>query len=375
MHEHPVIGWDIGGANVKACLLQDGEVVDVAQWPCPLWLGMDRLAAVLQAAHERWSGLAAMQHAATMTGEMVDLFADREEGVRQIASVLQLTLSAPAGGVHFFAGDAGWCRDAEVAAHWNAIASANWIATARHAALCLGAGVLVDIGSTTTDLIAFRNGRILGASRTDAQRLASGELVYHGVVRTPLCAVAHRIEWRGQPHNVMNEFFATSADVYRLTGELDPAHDLHPTADNSAKDLDATRQRLARMIGLDRRDASAEDWLEFARSWRTEQVRVLAGEMRRVLDAHGLAGDAVVVSAGCGDFLVRDVVACAGADAGEPWRPQRVIAYGRDIAPVRPGAGRATVQDWAQVCAPCVAVATLFDMERSACGSSRSAAA
>ena len=174
----------------------------------------------------------------------------------------------------------------------------------------------------------------------------------------------------------MNEFFATSADVYRLTGELNPAHDLHPAADDAPKDADATRQRLARMIGLDRRDGSPEDWLDLARSWRTRQVRVLAGEMRRVLEAHGLARDAVVVSAGCGDFLVRDVVACAAEGAAEPWRP-RVISYGRDIAPARtePGAGRAMVQDWAQVCAPCVAVATLFDMERSACGSSRSAAA
>ena len=39
----------------------------------------------------------------------------------------------------------------------------------------------------------------------------------------------------------MNEFFATTADVYRLTGELDPAHDQHPSADNAPKDLAATR--------------------------------------------------------------------------------------------------------------------------------------
>ncbi|RZL87441.1 MAG: H4MPT-linked C1 transfer pathway protein [Variovorax sp.] len=381
MSERTVIGWDIGGAHAKACLLLGGEVLDVAQWPCPLWLGMDRLDAVLQAARQRWAGLAAAQHAVTMTGEMVDLFADREDGVRTIAAALARALPAPdsprlgagSGAVHFFAGDAGWCRDAEVPALWNAIASANWLATARHAALCIGTGLLVDIGSTTTDLIAFSNGRILTDSRTDAQRLASGELVYHGVVRTPLCAVAQRIDWRGTPHNVMNELFATSADVYRLTGELNPAHDLHPSADNAAKDLDATRQRLARMIGLDRRDGSTDDWLDFARSWRALQVGVLGGEMRRVMEAHGLPHDAVIVSAGCGDFLVRDVVASAGAGMPEPLPAHRHVAYGRDVA--RAGAGRAAVRDWAQVCAPCVAVATLFDMDPSLCGSSRSAAA
>lgn len=377
MSERTVIGWDIGGAHAKACLLRDGEVLDVAQWPCPLWLGMDRLDAVLHAARERWTGLASARHAVTMTGEMVDLFADREDGVRRIAAELARALPAPdsprgerSPAVHFFAGDAGWCRDAQVPALWNAIASANWLATARHAALRIGTGLLVDIGSTTTDLIAFRNGRVVTASRTDAQRLASGELVYHGVVRTPLCAVAQRIDWRGTPHNVMNELFATSADVYRLTGELNPAHDLHPSADNAAKDPDATRQRLARMIGLDRRDGSPAEWLDFARSWRARQVDVLGGEMRRVMATHGLDPAAVIVSAGCGDFLVSDVVASARACMAEPGRAHRHVSYGHDIARTRANGGRAEVQHWTQVCAPCVAVATLFDMDPTVCGSS-----
>ncbi|HSV60610.1 MAG TPA: hydantoinase/oxoprolinase family protein [Variovorax sp.] len=358
MPERSIIGWDIGGAHVKACLLQGGQVLDVAQWACPLWLGIDRLDAVLQGAYQRWTGLARAQHAVTMTGEMVDLFADREQGVLAISAVLGRSLEGP---LRFFAGDAGWRGDAELPAHWAAVASANWLATARHAALRMGTGILVDIGSTTTDLVAFSEGRVPTRSRTDAQRLASGELVYHGVVRTPLCAVAQRVAWRGQPHNVMNEFFATSADVYRLTGELDPAHDLHPSADNAAKDADATRQRLARMIGLDRRDAAPDEWLAFAQSWRDLQVSVLASEMRRVMAAHGLGGDAAIVSAGCGAFLVGDVVASAFGE-----RPaQRQLAYGSDVARVAANAagGSVAVRAWAQVCAPCVAVASLLDMD------------
>ena len=378
-HRHEVIGWDIGGAHVKACLLRHGEVVDVAQWACPLWQGMDQLATVLDAAGARWPGLGAAQHAVTMTGEMVDLFANREDGVRRIAEALVPSLGTRS--VVFYAGDAGWCSAAEVGTHWEAIASANWLATARHAAQNFAQGVLVDIGSTTTDIIAFQDGRVLTRSRTDAQRLACGELVYHGVVRTPLCAVAQQVDWRGTPHNVMNEFFATAADVYRATGELNPAHDLYPSADNAAKHLPATHQRLARMVGLDERDGTADDWLAFARSWRAAQVAVLGGELRRVIAAHGLGPQAVVVSAGCGDFLVRDVLAhaVAGAPAAaaataacvpSPSPVHRLVAYGTEVArvaarvSVHTGAGHATVQGWAQVCAPCVAVATLFDMEQ-----------
>jgi probable H4MPT-linked C1 transfer pathway protein len=378
-----VIGWDIGGAHLKACRMRSGRVVDVAQWACPLWLGLDRLDTALQAAFVRWPDAIDARHAVTMTGEMTDLFAHREQGVQRIAALLASALPEPS----FFAGDAGWCSGDSVARHWADIASANWLATATHVARELGSGrltgerrgepmdqqpsgVLVDIGSTTTDLIAFRDGRVLTTARSDAQRLASSELVYHGVVRTPLCALARRIVWRGADLNVMNEFFATVADVYRLTGELDPAHDLHPAADNAGKDIAATQRRLARMIGLDARDGTDDEWLAFARNWRAAQVAELGGQLRRVIDGHGLADTAIVVSAGCGDFLLPDLVAQAGA--GRPFDSVRTLAYGRDVARVAaPAATRAAVDvdtaavaAWAQVCAPSVAVAALLDREQ-----------
>jgi (4-(4-[2-(gamma-L-glutamylamino)ethyl]phenoxymethyl)furan-2-yl)methanamine synthase len=354
-----VIGWDIGGAHVKACLLRDGHVAEVAQWACPLWQGIEHLNRVLDTAYARWPQLGRAGHAVTMTGEMTDLFEHREDGVRRIAATLTDALAPDApDALHFFAGEAHWCRAAEVGTHWERIASANWLATAAHAAKRFDEGVLIDIGSTTTDLIAFRAGRVLSFGRSDAQRLASGELVYQGVVRTPLCALGPRVAWRGVETNVMNEFFATSADVYRLTGELDPAHDLHPSADNAAKDAPATRQRLARMVGLDARDASADDWLAFAHTWRARQVEELAGQLRRVVAAHGVSDRAVALSAGCGDFLVADIVSQAGP-------PRRHPRYGLDVARIAPDAlpSSATAARWAQVCAPAVAVAALMDSE------------
>ncbi|MEJ1162103.1 hydantoinase/oxoprolinase family protein [Variovorax sp. CCNWLW186] len=357
--ERITIGWDIGGAHVKACLLQGGEVVDVAQWGCPLWQGLDHLARALQAARTRWPVFDTARHAVTMTGEMVDLFPDREAGVRGIAAALAAALPSRPGALHFFAGDAGWCAPAQVTRHWEHIASANWLATARHAALVFPQGVLVDIGSTTTDLIAFGNERVLATSRTDAERLVSGELAYHGVVRTPVCALTQRIEWRGRASHVMNEFFATTADVYRLCGELDPAHDLYPSADNAAKSLAATRQRLARMVGLDERDASAEEWLELARAWRAAQVEAIGSQLRRVLAVHALSREAVIVSAGCGAFLVPDLAAAVATAASAP---HRFASYGGDVANVARHATPGTTA-WAQVCAPSVAAAALFERE------------
>jgi (4-(4-[2-(gamma-L-glutamylamino)ethyl]phenoxymethyl)furan-2-yl)methanamine synthase len=343
-----VIGWDIGGAHVKAARVEGGCVLDVVQWPCPLWQGLAQLDAVLAQAAARWPDLAHAEHAVTMTGEMVDLFEHREAGVAALAQRLAAHLGERTA---FYAGDGGhagqggWCALDDVAAHWAHIASANWSATAQVVARRLPDAVLVDIGSTTTDLIPVRGGRIVARGADDAGRLRTGELVYQGVVRTPLCALTQRIGFRGETYNVMNEYFATTADVYRLTGELVPMHDQYPAADGGMRDVASTRRRLARMIGHDARDATDSEWTELAHRWRDLQLAHLAENLTRVLTASAPARDRVVVVAGCGAFLGEALAASCGYEA---------VRFATLVDAHGDAAG------WTQVCAPSAAVALLF---------------
>jgi (4-(4-[2-(gamma-L-glutamylamino)ethyl]phenoxymethyl)furan-2-yl)methanamine synthase len=358
-----VLGWDVGGAHVKACLVEvgDGEhatVRDIAQWPCHSGQGLAQLDAVIAQARTRWPqawdpSAGETQHVATMTGEMVDLFTSREDGVlRLTAHLTQAQALGP--GLRLYTGDAGgaaarWVAPPQAAARWAAIASANWRASAELVAARHPDALLVDIGSTTTDLIVLRGGQIADALASDAQRLTRGTLVYQGVVRTPLCALAQRVPFRGELVNVMNEFFATSADVYRLTCELDPAHDQQPSADHAVKDAPATRQRLARMIGRDAHEAADEDWLALARFWRAAQRDQIAGQLARVLTASGLGADAPLIGAGCGDFLAEEIA----RDTGRAYR-----RFAGDVIALPPA-----LATWAQVCAPAVAVALLAAAE------------
>lgn len=348
-----VIGWDVGGAHLKASLLEGGRVTDAAEWACPLWQGLDRLHAAIGQAASRWPEAVhdtATAHALTMTGEMVDLFDDRGQGVLCLAALMQEAL---VGSVAVYAGASGWCGIAALAMQWQAVASANWHATAAWVARTQDAAVLVDIGSTTTDLIAVRGGRARSQGQDDAGRLASGELVYHGVVRTPLCALAPRVVHRGVARNVMNEFFATTADVHRLTGELDAAHDLHPAADGQGKDLAATRRRLARMIGLDARDASDAEWLALAQHWRELQLDEIGGQLDRVLAAGALPEDAPLVGAGCGDFLA----SALAERCGRPYLRFAELAVGGD---------NDALKRRVQVAAPSAAVALLLHSRHEA---------
>jgi probable H4MPT-linked C1 transfer pathway protein len=342
-----IIGWDIGGAHLKAALVERGAVIDVMQVPCALWLGMHAIDAALASVHARWPDAHDAQHAVTMTGEMVDLFADRQAGVAALVEHLARVLGTQ---LRFFT-EQDWLDPALAIREWHRVASANWLASAACVARRLDEALLIDIGSTTTDLIPLRHGRVVARGRSDAARLETNELVYQGVVRTPLCALAQRVRFRGNECNVMNEWFATSADVYRLTEELDTRFDQHDTADHRGKDREATCARLARMIGRDGHEADGADWRELARAFRAAQLRLIEDAVADVLAASALSIEAPVVAAGCGDFLARALARGFG---------RRCI----DFDALLGATGTAAV--WARVCAPSAAVALLLSDHRDA---------
>lgn len=345
-----VVGWDIGGAHVKACRLHSGIVEDVAQWPVPLWQGLEHLDRAIAAARQRWPDLDRLRHAVTMTAEMTDHFPDRAAGVTALVDRLSSRLHP---GLRFFAGAGIWLDAGRAMQSWQRVASANWLATAQLLARRLPDGLLLDVGSTTTDIIAIREGKVLASAAGDAGRLAAGELVYLGVVRTPLCALADRVRFGERQFNVMNELFATTADVFRLTGELDPRHDQYPAADAGSKDALGDCRRLARMIGHDAGDAPESRWREFANQWRDLFEQRVATNLASVIECRAMPAQAPIVGAGCGLFVARRLA-------------QRL---GRDFTTFREVVGASGAHaDWVDTCAPSVAIARLFEEDQSSCG-------
>jgi len=301
----PILGWDVGGAHLKAVLLDaDGKVLHAIQLVCELWRGVDRLeqgvAEVLSQVLSQ-SGNLPQHHAVTMTGELADIFADRNAGVLEIADAMCQLLP---GKVTFYAGQAGFVAIADVAYNTAHIASANWLASVTLVASQLNNGLFIDIGSTTADLIMFADAQPQPRGLTDAARMQLDELVYTGVVRTPLMALSSRIPFAGEWVNIAAEHFATTADVYRLTGELDEAADMADTADGAGKSLEESARRLARMIGCDIGDAPNSAWIGLARAFRQAQLDLLGYAAMRCLSRNITDNDSPIVGAGAGSFLV-----------------------------------------------------------------------
>ena len=347
----PIIGWDIGGAHLKAVLLNaQGNIVHIQQLPCPLWRGLHELDSAIQQMLNIFNikPLRA-SHAITMTGELVDCFANRLEGVCAIA---QLTSSVLGESVRFYAANngAGNASSHDFVAHKEAnqlaqqIASANWHASASALAMRVPNALLIDIGSTTTDIIPIDDGIVALAALSDAARLQNDTLVYTGVVRTPVMALAQKLPFGGHEVNVMAEHFATMADVYRLTGELNATCDMADTADGKGKTQLESAQRLARMIGYDA-NQSLEQWIVLAQACRNLQIM----QIKRAVLKH-LKPNAPIIGAGAGAFLVRAI-------AAELAHPYLTLA---DVLPKITATNAAQANNTqVEVCLPAVAVAFL----------------
>jgi probable H4MPT-linked C1 transfer pathway protein len=339
-----VIGWDIGGAHLKAAALDGDGLVSVIQKPCPLWLGLAHFHAAASAILDEMAPTPACRHAVTMTGELADLFPNREAGV--FGLLRALGEQVPPARIQVFAGAQGFLELADVRAEdVPAIASANWLATGFLAAARLGQGLLVDLGSTTADLLILSGGAVRARGHTDYERLRHEELVYCGVVRTSLMSLAQAAPFDGEWIGLMAEHFATAADVYRLTGELPEHADQVPAADGGEKTAEASARRLARLLGRDVESADGTAWRRLAGYFRERQLARLADACHRQISLGRLDCHAPVIGAGVGRFLVQELARRLG-------HPYLDFA---DLLPTHPLLSEFHSAD----CAPAVAVACL----------------
>lgn len=347
------VGWDIGGAHLKVALLDaNGRLCALRTFATPLWEGTDVLIEALREVRATY-GLENACHAVTMTGELADIFTDRASGVRALLGLFCGFF--PENSVRVYAGVRGFLEPAAATLAFEFVASANWHATACLAARCYPGGLLVDVGSTTTDVVWFQEGRVRARGSSDRTRLAAGELVYTGVVRTPVMALAKAVPFHGQWVDLAAEHFATTADVHRLSAGLPENADLGPTADGRDKSRTQSEARLARMLGTDASDGSAAIWKAVAEYLAECQIQRITRACQLQI-SRGIEVETPLLGAGVGRFLVHRVAQRLG-------RTYQVCDPLTDLMKTQPG-----VVPAADV-GPAVAVASLLQEEVEECAS------
>ncbi len=292
---------DIGGANIK---LADGLGFAVAR-EFAMWKDHQRLAVELQSAIAAAPPCARL--AVTMTGELADCFRSKTEGVRYIlAAVQDAAAGRPA---YCYLVDGQLVPTSTAAASPLLAAATNWHALAAYCGrFAMGeSALLIDIGSTTVDIVPLCDGRVANRAATDLDRLAVGELVYTGLERSPVCALTQSLPYRGQRCPVAQEVFATMRDVHLLTGNLPEDPNDHNTADRQAATCAAAHRRMARMLCADQDQIA----LDLVRHWADEiaasQMHLLVQAARKVL-VHCQQPPTTVVATGHGQQLTRQLL-------------------------------------------------------------------
>lgn len=298
------IGWDVGGAHLKVASVDcSGNINFVNQYASPLWQGLECLEKLFPATIKEMPE-SNYVHALTITAELADVFDNREQGVQSLINVFEKTLGKD---ISLYSLNNGLLALDKAKNKSAQIASANWHASSSYAASLIDAGVFIDIGSTTTDIIPFQNNQLINKGVDDQTRLCFDELVYTGVIRTSLMSLADKVPFNGEWQNITAENFATTADVYRILSCLNEDDDLMFTADGKAKNRQCSMQRLARMIGTDSNSSlENQNWFQLAGFFREKQLQLISNALSRVISTMS-CNEIKLVAAGTGRFLVEEI--------------------------------------------------------------------
>jgi probable H4MPT-linked C1 transfer pathway protein len=303
-----VLGWDVGGANVKAAVVEAGprgRSVLTRSRAFEIWRDKDALPRVLGELAAALPAPSAV--AVTMTAELSDVFRTKREGVGFVLDAVEATAGAPVR-VFTTAGefiDAGQARARPLDA-----AASNWVATALLLGQFVPDALLVDIGSTTTDVVPVVGGRVAAVGRTDPERLLAGELVYTGVVRTNVAAMVRSVPLRGGQCPLASELFAVSGDVHVLLGALGPGECTGPTPDGRPPTAEFAAERLARVVCADGEMLGADEIRAVAAAIAEAQVAEVTAALTRV--ARRVGRPLPVITTGLGSFLARRAAERAG---------------------------------------------------------------
>ncbi|HEY1305251.1 MAG TPA: hydantoinase/oxoprolinase family protein [Vicinamibacterales bacterium] len=331
-----VIGWDIGGVNTKMARIVNGIVAAVRSRPYELQREPRALAPLLRELHADGGGTASDVHAVTMTAELSQMFRTKREGVSFVLDAVDEAF--PSSRVQVFTVDGRFVDPVTARREPLAVGAANWAATARQVARSHPDALLIDIGTTTTDIIPIVDGLVVADGSTDPSRLASSELVYTGALRTPVEAIASRLPFGGGLAAVAAEGFALAGDVHVWRGHLAPEDYTCPTPDGRPATREFAGERLARVVCADREMLDEAAISAMADTLARAQTQRVVAAMSRVLARHPSLRRAVVT--GLGSFIA----AAAARDAG------------LDVVMLADSLG-----DDAARCAPAASVALLFE--------------
>jgi len=293
-----IAGFDIGGANTDVAVIdfdESGNILDIETDYVflPMWMKKEELKDALKdlivfIGEDKIDAVGI-----SMTAELVDAYKTKKEGVVDIAQKSIDTFQVPVG----FVGLNGIMDISHVLKDPMKVAAANWIATAPLAAKINPNCILIDTGSTTTDIIPIKNGRECALGRSDIERLKTGELVYSGTLRTNVAALVEKVPIERKMTRVASELFAIVADVQIVLGNIDIDDYICDTMDGAGKSIEECMRRISRVVCGDMEVLKPDKIIEIAEYIYSVQIKKIAEALLEVSKRNNISN---VVTTGLG---------------------------------------------------------------------------
>lgn len=277
------LGIDVGGANLKVAHKDGAEIVYF-----PMWKKARELESLLKNISKKYD---AKKAGVVMTAELADVFESKRDGVNFVANACKNAFEE----VVFLDIEGNLSDRIDDPLKF---AASNWIASCK---FLISEGfrnfLFVDIGSTTTDIIPVTDK--IEAAKTDYERLKREEMLYFGILRTPVFYILREFE----NAKLVPEYFSITADVFILTDDINSSDYTCETPDGKGRDKFSCKRRLARSLCCDVEEMGEKKIEEMAFKIKKEMVKEVSKAIRDKVEYYGLKR---VFGCGIGEFLIED---------------------------------------------------------------------
>ena len=290
-----ILGIDIGGANTKITELEEDNY-KIHHIYFPMWKKKDELTELLKDYND------ADYVALVMTAELADCYKTKKEGVEDILNKVEKSFNCP---IYVFDVNGNFLTPEEAKKNYLNVSASNWVATAKFVSEFIKEScILVDMGSTTTDIIPIKDKEVL-AEKTDLDRLMNNQLVYVGTLRTPVSFLSNKIEFRGKLTNLSSEYFAITADISLILNKISEEDYSCETPDGAGKDFESCLTRLARVLCADRELVKDDELIDFANKLYNNLLELIRENVGAVSKRFNLND---VVTTGLGEEILKDAL-------------------------------------------------------------------
>jgi probable H4MPT-linked C1 transfer pathway protein len=278
-----MIGIDVGGANLKIVNANGAHI-----HYCPLWEHA-QITSIL----EQYVTSPDDQAAVVMSGELVDSFSNKMEGISFIVDAVKRAFPRAS----FYGMDAKFHQRAVPQ-----LAAANWLASAACLREEYPDAVLLDIGSTTADIIPLACFESL-PGLTDLLRLQKGYLIYTGMLRGNVATLLRSVHLNGTKTPVSSEYFAASADAHLVLNHIGADQYSCDSPDKKEKTKAASMRRLARVVCADLEEIGEVGAMQIAEQFWEVQRNLICDQVCKVTAETGARQ---IIVAGIGAQIFSD---------------------------------------------------------------------